>query len=41
MINNISKFFSGKSKSKSAEKKLKLIGEKILDKTYKEIRFYL
>ena len=41
MINNISRFFSGKSKSKSAKKKLKLIGEKILDKTYKEIRFYL
>jgi 3-deoxy-D-manno-octulosonic-acid transferase len=40
MIKNINKFFQMKSNSKFTQKKLKLIGQKILDTTYKEVRFF-
>jgi len=41
MIKSINKLFQQKSNSKIAQKKLKLIGQKILNETYKEIRSYL
>ena len=40
MINSIDNFFQKKSNSKSIQKKLKLIGNKILVKTLKEISLY-
>ena len=41
MIKSINKLFQQRSNSKFAQKKLKLIGQKILNETYKEIRSYL
>ena len=41
MIKSINKLFQQRSNSKFAQKKLKLIGQKILNETYKEIKSYL
>ena len=41
MINSLAKLFSKKSKSKKIKKKLSLIGQKILNSTYKEISYTL
>ena len=41
MIKSINKLFQQRSNLNFAQKKLKLIGQKILDETYKEIRSYL
>ena len=41
MIDGINKFFNKKTNSKLTQTKLTLIGKKILNKTYKEISFFL
>ena len=41
MINSIDKLFLKKTNSKKIQTKLKLIGHKILDKTYKEINYII
>ena len=41
MVIWINKFFNKKSSSREIKKKMKLIGRKVLDKTYKEIEFFL
>lgn len=41
MVIWINKFFNKKSSSRIIKKKMKLIGRKVLDKTYKEIEFFL
>ena len=41
MINSLNKLFSKKSKSKEIQKKFSLIGKKILENTYKEVKLIL
>jgi len=41
MINSIDKLFLKKNNSKKIQTKLKLIGRKILDTTYKEIDYII
>ncbi len=41
MINKLNKFFLSKSRSKKIQKKLSLIGKKILEDTFKEIKLVL
>ena len=41
MVNSLIKLFSQKSDSKKIQKKLSLIGQKILDSTYEEIKLKL
>ena len=41
LLNNLEKFFLKKTKSKIIEKKIKHIGKKVFNSTYKEINFFL